>query len=357
MTLTLTSLLELTEGTLSAASQEKHCAELTGYATLAEATPQQVSFLGNTRYESDAKISQAGVILAPKGQSVELGQSIVILCENPMVAFDLVMRHFTQPAAPFRPGIHPTAFVSPEAKVDPNKVQIGPNTTVEAGAVIAEGTQIAANVYIGHGVHIGKDCFLSPGCVVMHECILHDRVRLQPGVVLGGDGYGYEFYRGQHVKMLQAGNVEIESDVEIGSNTTIDRARVGKTLIRQGTKIDNLVQIAHGAEIGQKCLIVAQTGIAGSTKLGAGVIAAAQVGIAGHLDIAAGSILLGRAGVTKSITQAGKYMGYPAEPAANAKKDYIRQRRLPELLERVEQLEAALAALQTQISDVEANCS
>jgi UDP-3-O-[3-hydroxymyristoyl] glucosamine N-acyltransferase len=319
-----------------------------GCAALAEAGVTDISFLGNTRYLGDAKLTKAGAVFVAKEHSEPLGEAVLIAVGNPSKAFDAALKEFAPPASPFVPGIHPSAVIASDAKVDPTKVCVGAHVVVESGASIGEGTTLAAFVYVGAGARIGEGCFLLPRSSVLHGCVLGDRVRLQPGVVIGGDGFGYEFINGRHEKIDQLGIVEIGDDVEIGANSTIDRARFSKTVIGEGTKIDNQVQIAHGVEMGRHCIVVAQVGIAGSTKIGDYTVVAAQAGIAGHLEIAPKTIIAARSGVTKSIETPGQYMGFPAVPARESREIMVLNRKLPDLYERVKLLEQQLASAQPE---------
>jgi UDP-3-O-[3-hydroxymyristoyl] glucosamine N-acyltransferase len=211
-----------------------------------------------------------------------------------------------------------------------------------AGARIGNGTEIGPNCVIGEDAIVGSDCQLMANVTVRERCALGDRVILQPGVVVGSDGYGYELVDGRHVKIDQVGVVEIHDDVEIGANTTIDRARFGKTVIGEGTKVDNLVQIGHNCVIGKHCLIVALCGISGSTRIGDYVTMAGQCGTAGHVTIGDKVSLAGRSGVTTSLPGGAVYSGLPAQPFREEMKMRASLRRLPKLVERVKALEAAL---------------
>ena len=191
----------------------------------------------------------------------------------------------------------------------------------------------------GKARKIGRNCLLHPRVTLYHHTVLGDRVCLHAGVVLGADGFGYEFIDGCHRKIDQIGIVQIDDDVEIGANTTIDRARFGKTWIRQGAKIDNQVQIGHNVVLGRHCVVVAQVGIAGSTAIGDYTVIAAQAGIAGHLELGPQLVIGARAGVTKSILEKGHYMGYPAGPAAEVRKQWVHIRKIGGLLQRVSTLE------------------
>jgi UDP-3-O-[3-hydroxymyristoyl] glucosamine N-acyltransferase len=313
-----------------------------------DADSGDVSFLGNERYLSQARSTGAGALLvSPKLKDTSLGQHCsIILVENPSAAFAEVLKHFFPAPPPFQPGIHPTAVVDPSASLNPANVRIGPGAVVEAGARIGDGSEIAAGVYIGENVTIGRDCRIRSRCSVMNGSILGDRVSLHAGVVIGADGFGYEFIQGRHLKIDQIGIVQLDDDVEVGANSTIDRARFGRTWIGAGTKIDNLVQIGHNAVIGKHCIVVAQTGIAGSTKIGDFVVIAAQSGIAGHLEICSRAVLAARSGVTKSITEPGQYMGFPATDVRSGRKQFVYLKKLPDLFQQVKRMEQALAAIE-----------
>jgi UDP-3-O-[3-hydroxymyristoyl] glucosamine N-acyltransferase len=220
------------------------------------------------------------------------------------------------------PGIHPGAVVAPTAKVDAT-AHVGPLCVVEDGAIIGAGSVLQASVFVGRDARIGEGCYLMPAVVLAAGCSLANRVRLQPGVVVGSDGFGYEFVRGRHEKLPQIGVVVVEDDVEIGANSTLDRARFSRTVVGEGTKIDNLVQVAHNVVIGRHCILCAQVGISGSTTLEDYVIVGGQAGLGGHITAPAGS-----------------YMnGTPAIPYMLERRLQVLHQRLPDLFKRVELLE------------------
>jgi UDP-3-O-[3-hydroxymyristoyl] glucosamine N-acyltransferase len=262
--------------------------------------------------------------------------------DNPSLAFAVVVRHFAEATRQFAPGIHPRAFVDPSAVLDPAKVRVQAGAVVLAGAVVGDGSDLGPNSVVSEDAVIGKDCVIMANASIRERCVLGDRVILQPGAVIGSDGYGYEFHEGRHVKIDQVGIVEIGDDVEIGANTTIDRARFGKTVIGEGSKIDNLVQIGHNCVIGKHCLIISQTGISGSSQLGDYVTAAGQVGIAGHVKIGSKAVLSARTGVTANLPGDAIYAGKPALPIREEMKLQALVRRLPKLVARVKALEEAL---------------
>ncbi len=315
---------------------------LAGMAALDAAGPQDVSFLGNEKYHGQFLKTQAAAVIVPRGVTDGPAACALVAVDNPSLAFAVVVRHFAAAVKKFTPGIHPRAFVDPTAVLDPTKVCIHAGAVVMAGVNIGDGSDIGPNSVIYDDAVIGQDCRILANVTVRERCVLGDRVILQPGAVIGSDGYGYEFSQGRHVKIDQVGIVEIANDVEIGANTTIDRARFGKTQIGEGSKIDNLVQIGHNVVIGKHCLIISQTGISGSSHLGDYVTSAGQVGIGGHVSIGDKAVLSARTAVTTNLPGGEVYAGKPALPMREDMKLQVLVRRLPKLIERVKALEAAL---------------
>jgi len=318
---------------------------ITGVGSLETAGPGDISFLGNPRYESQLAGTAAGVFLVPAGDFANPQGSRLIQLENHSRTFSKVVDFFQSQAHSFEPGISPGAHLSPGVICDPELIQIGAGVVVETGTKIGDGTTISPGCLISRDVEIGKDCFLHPGVIIREGCRIGDRVILQPGCVIGSDGYGFEQVDGRHVKVPQVGIVEIEDEVEVGANACIDRARFGKTLIGEGTKIDNLVQIAHNVKIGKHCLIVAQSGIAGSSRLGNYVTIAAQGGVAGHLELADQSVLSAQSGLLKSISDSGVFMGTPARPMKTEQRKLASLARLPKLRQELQELKKKLEEL------------
>ncbi|MBC7979410.1 MAG: UDP-3-O-(3-hydroxymyristoyl)glucosamine N-acyltransferase [Armatimonadetes bacterium] len=313
-----------------------------GMASLDTAGPSDISFLGNEKYLPQFHATRAGSVIVPEGFEFKTDGPALIAVSNPSLGFAEVVRHFAVEPKPFTPGIHPGAHVAPTAKADPGKVCIHAGAVIMDDASIGEGTEISPNAVIQTGASIGKNCQIGANVTIREGCIIGDRVLIQPGAVIGSDGYGYEFSEGRHIKIDQVGIVEIGNDVEIGANTTIDRARFGKTIIGEGTKIDNLVQIAHNVVLGKHCLIVSQSGLAGSCRIEDHVIVAAQSGIAGHVVIGEKAILSARSGATTSLPGGITYSGKPALPMKEEVKLQAHVRRLPKMLARIKALEAAL---------------
>lgn len=341
--ISLGKLAELVGGRLLAGSPDL---PLTGLNSITEAAPGEITFLGNPRYAPALATSRAAAVLVPADFAGDAGDKGLIAVENPTLAFSSVIRHFgpERRAVPY--GVHPSAVIEPGARFDPAQVSIGPGCYLGAGVSLGRGTIVHAGCSLGDGVVLGEDCVLHPQVVIRERCVLGSRVIIHSGAVIGSDGFGYETVEGRHQKIEQVGIVQIDDDVEIGSCTTIDRARFGRTWIGEGTKIDNLVQIGHNCVLGKHCIIVSQTGISGSTRLGDYVTMGGQVGVAGHLEIASRVLLLAKSGVTKSIREPGAYTGYPARPLMEGRKILTYPARVPELLERVKKLEQRLAQLE-----------
>ena len=314
-----------------------------GLASLAAAGPGDLSFLGNPKYKSEVPATRASVVLLPVGYSGEPSPGqLFLLVENPSVALARVCARIERLLWPAPlAGVHPSAVVAPGAMIAPTAT-IGPLCVVEAGAQIGERVHLQAQVFVGREARIGDDSWLMPGVVLASECVLGRRVRVQPGAVIGSDGFGYEFSQGRHEKVPQVGHVAVGDDVEIGANSTIDRARFSRTEVGEGTKIDNLVQIAHNVVIGKHCLICAQVGISGSTQLADYVVLGGQAGLAGHLAIGKGAKVGGGAAVTADVPAGICVNGSPAIPLQLERRLVVLQRRLPDLFKRVDAIEARI---------------
>ena len=314
--------------------------KVTDIASLSTARAGDLSFLGNAKYRAQVASSEATVLLLPSDYAGEprAGQ-VFLYVENPSVALARLCARIEQTLWPKpAPGVHPSAVVAPGAQVAAT-AHVGPLCVVEAGARIGAGSVLQASVFVGRDAVVGEGCFLMPGCVIATTCVLGHRVRLQPGVVVGSDGFGYEFVKGRHEKVPQIGTVVIGDDVEIGANSTLDRARFSRTVVGEGTKIDNLVQIAHNVTIGKHCILCSQVGISGSTTLEDYVILGGQAGVGGHITLGKGSKAGGQAGISSDLP-AGSYVnGTPAIPYLLERRIAVLQQRLPELFKRVERLE------------------
>jgi len=314
-----------------------------GIAALGEAVPGDLSFLSNPKYRPDVPGSKASVVLLPESYQGEPGPNQMYLrVANTSVAVAQLCTRLEQAMWP-RPeaGVHPSAVVDPAAVVAATAT-IGPLCVVEAGAKIGERCYLQAQNFIGRGARVGDDCWLMAGSLVATECVLGDRVRLQPGAIVGADGFGYDFLQGKHVKIPQVGTVVLGDDVEIGANTTLDRARFSSTYIGEGSKLDNLVQVGHNVKMGKHCLIVSQAGIAGSTTLADYVVLGGQVGVAGHLELGKGVQVGAQAGINTSWPAGTTLRGTPAMPYMDEQRITVLRNRLPDLFKRVAELEKKL---------------
>ncbi len=339
---TLKELAEITGNTLVG----DPTLSITNVDNLEGASSSDASFLANPRYNAAMKKSQAGVICVSPDVSLEEGKNFLV-SDNPSRTFQQIAELVHCDAVTGFPGIHPSAVIHESAKVG-NEVTIGPNAVVEQGATIGDGTVIYASTYIGATVSIGKDCLIYPGAIVREGCQLHDRVTLQPGAVIGSCGFGLttDPKTGRHTRLEQLGTVILEDDVEIGANTTVDRARFKTTLIKRGTKIDNLVQIAHNVELGENNIIVSQSGIAGSTTLGNNVVLGGQAGVVGHLKITDNVMIATRGGVSKSITKSGVYGGGPVQPMGKFNKQQVLLRNIEQFVKEIKELKKRVAELE-----------
>lgn len=305
-------------------------------AGIHDAGSGDLTFLASERYSAGFDRCRATAALVGRGFDAAKAPSAMplVAVEHPGRAFnhliDLLIRPHVPKPGPHS-GVHVSASIADDVEFFPSEVSIGPHVVIEPGAVIGRGCRIGAGAFIGQSARLGENCVLHPNSSVYHGCVLGDRVTLHSGCVIGADGFGYELREGRHVKIDQLGIVQLDDDVEVGSCTTIDRARFGRTWIGEGTKIDNLVQIGHNCVIGRHCIIVAQAGMAGSTRVGDYCVIAAQTGIAGHLEITSQVTLGGRSGVSKSVLEPGVYTGYPLLPIKESMKATVIQRRLPDM--------------------------
>lgn len=319
---------------------------LTGFAALDVAGPSDISFFGNAKYANQLASTEAGAVMLADESTVAPGGTALLLVENPVLAFDVIVRRYGIAKPEFVAGVHASAVIGAAVALDVAKVSVGANAVVGDGTTIGAGSRIGAGVVVGEKVAIGEDCEIAPNVSIREGTIIADRVIIHSGVVIGADGYGFEFVEGRHRKIEQLGIVRIDSDVEIGANTTIDRARFGETVIGEGTKIDNQVQIGHNVVVGKHCLIVAQVGIAGSTVLGDYVTLAARAGIGGHLKLGSKSTVGGKAGLITNLPEGETYFGYPAKPMKEDLRIQMRIKKLGRFFTRVKEMEARLDALE-----------
>ena len=320
-----------------------HDKDICGVNSLKHAQSNELSFLSQSTYAQDLRDTKAAVVLVSEG--VDLSSNALLLpVKNPDKVFAQAALLFYTPPA-IRKGIHPSAVIEEGAQIA-DEVYIGANVTVEASAAIGAHSIIGANSYIGEEVIIGEEVHIHP-CVTLREGTqIGDRVIIHCGAVIGSDGFGYtQEPDGSRIKVPQIGIVVIEEDVEIGANTAVDRARFGKTIIGRGTKVDNLVQIAHNVEIEEHCVLCGQVGIAGSTQIGAKTILAGQVGVSGHIRVGEGVVAHAKSGIINNTDAGAQVMGMPAVEAGRFKKAYAGMLQLTKLRQNVRQLEKSVKAL------------
>lgn len=321
--------------------------EISGINSLEAASSDEASFLANSRYNEVLKSTKAGVICVDSTCDLIAGMNFLI-SENPSKAFQKIAELlFSETTSAFT-GIDKSAVIHPSAILGKN-VNIGPNVVIDQKSHIKDNTWIYPNTYIGADVEIGSDCLIYSNVSIRESTKIGNRVIIQPGAVIGSCGFGFiPDEKGRYHKLKQMGNVVIEDDVEIGANTTIDRARFDKTLIKKGVKLDNLVQVAHNVIIDENTVIAAQTGISGSSKLGKNVILGGQVGIAGHLTLSDNVMVGAQSGISKHLSP-GKYRGSPAIPMNEWNREYVHMRNIEKYLDKIKELEQKISKLEKSL--------
>jgi UDP-3-O-[3-hydroxymyristoyl] glucosamine N-acyltransferase len=315
-----------------------------GVAGIREALPGDITFLANARYESYLLETRASAIITGRDQRPATVPLLQV--DNPYLAFQRIVRVFRPDTLRPAAGIHPTAVVAPDATIGAD-VSIGPHCVVSEGAKLGDRVVLMPGCFVGARAEIGDDTFCYPGVVLRDECVIGRRGIVHPHAVIGADGFGFAFDSGRYHKVPQVGNVVIGDDVEIGANTTIDRATTDSTRIGNGCKIDNLVQIGHNVIVGDHCIIVAQVGISGSTQLEDYVTIGGQAGIVGHIRLGRGAQIGAKSGVSKSVPESATVFGYPAMPIAVFKRIHAFVQRLPELWRRTKELERRVERLES----------
>ena len=338
MKFTAEQIAGMLEGTVEGNSS----AEVSGLSKIEEGKAGTLTFLANPKYISHIYSTGASVAIVSNDFVAEqaLPETLTLIrVEDAYGSFAKLLEAYSQFKRP-RPGIHASAVIDSTVVIGEN-VHIGAGVVIEAGVSIGNNSVIMAQSYLGEHVKVGNFTTVHPGVKIYSECVIGANCTLHAGVIIGADGFGFAPQAdNRYAKVPQIGNVVIEDRVEIGANTAIDRATLGSTIIREGVKLDNLIQIAHNVEIGKNTVIAALTGIAGSTKIGENVMIGGQVGIAGHLTIANGVKIAAQTGISASVLKEDVVMqGTPAVSTMDFKKSYIIHRRLPQLLERIERLE------------------
>jgi UDP-3-O-[3-hydroxymyristoyl] glucosamine N-acyltransferase len=322
---------------------------ITGVAGIKEATDGDITFLANPKYFPYIEKTSAAAVIT--SHEIKEAPKPIIRTENPSLAFAKMLSLIAPCEIKHPQGIHPTAILGKDVSLGAD-VAIGPYAVIEDKVSIGDKTIIYAGCFIGHDTKIGSNTLIYSHVSIRERITIGNRVIIHSGTVIGSDGFGYVAVEGVHRKIPQIGTVEIGDDVEIGANVTIDRARFDKTIIGRGTKIDNLVQIAHNVVTGENCIIVAQVGISGSTTLGKDVILAGQVGLVGHITVGDGAVVMAQSGVSKSIPAKTMVWGSPAKPANVAKRINACIQNLPRLHDTVAELKKKVEELDKRLSEV-----
>lgn len=344
--ITLKALAKLTNATLAGNPEYL----ITHVADLETAEACDVSFLSNSRYEKSMKSSSAGAFFVHASYEVEEGKNY-LLVEDPSLAFQKAINYFFEGRDKLTgfTEIHPSAIIHSTAKIGQN-VTIGPFAVVDQEAIIGDGTSLLAHASIGPFSKLGSNCLIHTHVSIRERCLIGNNVIIQPGAVIGSCGFGYITDKtGKHIKLDQVGTVTIEDDVEIGANTTIDRSRFKTTRIGRGTKIDNLVQIGHGASIGEDNIFVAQSAIAGSSKTGRHVVLGGQAGITGHITIGNNVMIAAKSGISKSLDKAGNYGGHPAIPFDEHNRKSVYLKNIERYVHKIKAIEEKLASLEHRL--------
>ena len=312
--------------------------EITGVAEIHNASTGSISFLLHKKYQSYLESTKASAVVVSKSESS--GNTNLLKVENPSLAFIHILEHFS-PEISAEEGIHPTALIDPESKIGKG-VSIGAFAVISSGSDIGSGVSIGSHVIIESGAVIGEGSKIGGGVIVGHNCEVGSDTIIQGGTVIGSHGFGFTTEKDEHHRIPQLGRVVLGDDVEIGANCAIDRGTMTDTVIGDGTKLDNLVHIAHNVKIGKGCLITAHVAIAGSTVVGDYVAFGGQSGAADHVEIGDRARIASRGGITKSVPGGKTYSGMPAREAMEQNKLDAYINRLPELVKRVQALEQKL---------------
>ena len=321
---------------------------ISGVSGIREAGPGTITFLANPRYQAFLETTRASAVIVPRGTAYR--SKSVVESDNPYLAFVRAVEFFVPNRDRRVPGIDSTAVIAHTAVLG-SGVYVGANAVVEEGALVGDGSSILPGSFLGRDARLGKDCLVYPNATIRERTVVGDRVIIHSGAVIGSDGFGFVRDGTVFKKVPQIGNVVIGNDVEIGANVTIDRATTGSTVVGDGTKIDNLVQVGHNVKIGQNCIVVAQVGIGGSTEVGNGVTLAGQAGVTGHIKIGDGATVAAQAGAVKSVPAGITVSGYPAREHGQANRIYASLLRLPGLVKKVADLAERIERLEGKIRE------
>ena len=324
--------------------------EIDGVAQVDKAVKGKITFVANPKYKQALQDTSASAVIIDQKAGITPSIPFIIVTDA-YFGFLQTFLLFNPAKRILEDGIHPGAVVHNSANVSP-EAAIGANAYIGAGVVVGSKTLIFPNCVILDNTKIGDGCILYPSVTIRENCAIGNRVIIHNGAVIGSDGFGFAFHEGKYHKIPQMGKVVIEDDVEIGANTTIDRATMGETVLKRGVKLDNLIQIAHNCVIDENTVIAAQAGVSGSTSIGKNVVIAGQVGLVGHIKIGDGAQLGAQSGVTNDIPKGAIYFGYPARPAMRAKRIEAVVSNLPDLKKRIRSMEKEITELKNRLSDL-----
>ena len=316
-----------------------------------QGVPNTLSFLYNSEFVNHLYTTKAGVIITSRGIDIteDLAEDkAIIWVDDARMAFAQILSVYKQQRQQSKTGVHPTAHIDESATIGEN-VYIGPYVIVDANSKIGDNTFIYANTTIGENVQIGSDCIIYTNVSIYDDSVIGNDCIIQSGAVIGGDGFGFQpNQENNYTKIVHIGNVILEDHVEIGANTTIDKATLGSTIIRKGVKLDNLIQVGHNVEIGENTVIAAQTGVAGSTVIGKNCMIGGQVGFAGHQKIADGTKFAAKSGISKDVKEENNiFQGAPAMPVGDYQRSYVMFRKLPSMYTELKELKKELAELKS----------
>lgn len=348
MVLDRTQLCALLPDTLPPTASESPL-QICGVNTLELASPTDLCFAESPEQADRVQASRAAAVIVPE-DFPHLAAPLLIRTPRPRESFFRVAQCFVPANEP--PGIHPSAVVDPAAALGAD-VAVGPCAVIAADARIGDRSAIGPGCYLGKGVRLGRECVIEANVTILSGCVLGDRCIVHAGAVIGGDGFGFSWDGSRHCKIPQLGRVVIEDDVDVGCNSCVDRATLGETRIRRGTKIDNLVQIAHNTDIGAHVILVSQAGVAGSSTVGTGTVVAGQVAISDHVNVGAGARIGGQSGVTKDVPPGATVFGTPARPMKDTLRELAALSQLPALLKQIREQTHELARLRERLEMLE----
>lgn len=320
-------------------------AVITTYSKIEEATEGALSFIANPKYAHFLSTTKATAVLVAQDFEAEQPHSATLIrVADPYATLAQLLNYVDSMHHPKRSGVEQGAVIAEGVEL-PADVYVGALTYIAKGVAIGAGTEIDPQCHIGQNVTIGKNCIIHAGVKIEHDCVIGDYCIIQPGAVIGGDGFGFAPHDGRYEKIAQVGNVVLEDYVEVGANTTIDRATMGSTVIRRGVKLDNLIQVAHNVEIGENTVMAAQVGVAGSTKIGKNNMVGGQVGFAGHIHVGDGNQFGAQSGVPNSVGDANRLIGSPAIRDLDFARQVVYLKRMADLIKRVNELENEIKKL------------